>query len=237
VKTSPAQTIASVLVALSTPCVVVAAAVVLFLNPVWVGFDQERSDVSALTGFTPTEVRQVTGSILSDLVFGPPSFDVAVNGQSVLDARERSHMADVRNVLIDLGLVALAATVVLIAAGMLSRGQAWFWQAVRAGSRLTLAGVVVVGLGFAIFFEQAFLLFHEIFFSAGSYEFDPTKEKLVQLFPDQFWSETSVAIALAVLALTVVALVGSDRLLARSLRVESASGGAPEGLRDAEARP
>ena len=84
---SRSERLASVVAAVATPCVIVAVAVLLFLNPVWVGFEQDRSDVVGLTGYTPAQVREVTGSILSDLVFGPPSFDVTVNGAPVLDER------------------------------------------------------------------------------------------------------------------------------------------------------
>jgi integral membrane protein (TIGR01906 family) len=73
-------------------------------------------------------------------------------------------------------------------------------------------GVVVVGAAFAVFFEQAFELFHEIFFPPGTYMFDPATDKLVQLFPDQFWSETSVALAATVLLLAIVVAVVADRL-------------------------
>jgi len=52
-------------------------------------------------------------------------------------------------------------------------------------------GVIVVGAAFALFFDRAFELSHEIVFAPGTYMFRPAKrEKLVQLFPDQFWSET-----------------------------------------------
>ncbi len=195
---------AAVVAAVTTPCVIVAVAVLLFLNPVWVGFDQNRSDVSGLTGYSPAQVEQITGSILSDLVFGPPNFDVTANGAPVLDLRERSHMADVRTVLLGLGFVALVAAVLLALVGVASRGRRWFWLAAAAGARVLAVGVIVVGLAFAVFFDQAFSLFHEIFFAPGTYTFDPRTEKLVQLFPDQFWSETSVALAAAVLALAVV---------------------------------
>lgn len=200
---------AAVVAAVTTPCVIVAVAVLLFLNPVWVGFDQNRNDVSGLTGYSPAQVEQITGSILSDLVFGPPNFDVTANGAPVLDLRERSHMADVRTVLLGLGFVALVAAVLLALVGVASRGRRWFWLAAAAGARVLAVGVIVVGLAFAVFFDQAFSLFHEIFFAPGTYTFDPRTEKLVQLFPDQFWSETSVALAAVVLALAVVvALVG-----------------------------
>ncbi|MFI5258142.1 MAG: DUF1461 domain-containing protein [Candidatus Limnocylindrales bacterium] len=200
---STAERLASVVAAAATPCVIVAVAVLLFLNPIWVAFDQGRSDVASLTGYTPAQVNQVTGSILSDLVFGPPNFDVALNGAPVLDVRERGHMADVRTVLLDLGLVAFAAAVLLAIAGVASRGRRWFWRAAAKGAQILVVGVVVVGLGFALFFDQFFQLFHEIFFPPGTYMFDPRTEKLVQLFPDQFWSETSVAIAGAVLLLAL----------------------------------
>ncbi len=202
---SIAERLASVLAAVATPFVIVAVAVLLFLNPIWVAFDQGRSDVAGLTGYTPAQVSQITGSILSDLVFGPPSFAVTAtpNGPQVLDERERGHMVDVRTVLLDLGLVALAAAILLAFVGIASRGGRWFWRAVATGARVLAVGVVVVGLGFALFFDQAFQLFHELFFPPGTYAFDPRTEKLVQLFPDQFWSETSVAIAAAVLALAL----------------------------------
>ena len=90
-------------------------------------------------------------------------------------------------------------------------------------------GVVVVGVGFALFFDQAFELFHEIFFAPGTYMFDPRTEKLVQLFPDQFWSETSVALAGVVLALAVPVAVVGGRLgrdgPTRRARQAAAAGG------------
>jgi integral membrane protein (TIGR01906 family) len=220
----------TVLVVVATPCVAVAVAVLLFLNPIWVGFDQGRSDVVQLTGYTPTQVSQVTGSILSDLVFGPPNFDVTVNGAPVLDVHERSHMADVRGVLMSLGLVALMAALILVAVGLASRGRWWFWWAVQAGGKVLLGGVVVVGLAFALFFDQAFELFHEVFFAPGTYMFDVRTEKLVQLFPDQFWSETSVAIAAAVLVLGLIVVFAAGRIAGRAASADPTSGAASPAL-------
>ena len=206
------QRFCALLVTVATPCAVVGVAVLFFLNPIWVGFDQDRSDVVGLTGYTPAQVSQVTGSILSDLVFGPPEFAVTVNRTPVLDERERSHMADVRTVLLDLGLVSVLAAAALMAIGLASRGARWFWRAARTGAVILAGGVVVVGLAFAILFDQAFELFHELFFPAGTYTFDPRSERLVQLFPDQFWSETSIALAGAVLIVAVIVAAGAGRL-------------------------
>jgi integral membrane protein (TIGR01906 family) len=202
------QTLAGAVVAVATAVVVVAAGVLILLNPIWVGFEQDRSGVDRLTGYSQAQVREVTGSILSDLVFGPPSFDVSVGGEPVLDARERGHMADVRTLLLRLGLAAGVAAIVLLAAGLASRGSRRFWRAVSGGGVALAGGVIVVGLAFAVFFDQAFDLFHRLFFPEGTYLFDPTSERLVQLFPEQFWSETCVVLAVVVLGLAAgVALV------------------------------
>lgn len=211
----------------ATPFVVVAVAVMLFLNPIWVGFDQDRSDVTGFTGYTHTQVQAVTGSILSDLVFGPPSFDVQVNGVPVLDERARNHMKDVRTVLMELGSVAFIAGVLLAGVAVYSRGRRWFWRGVALGAKVLIVGVIVVGGAFALFFDQAFEIFHEIFFPPGTYMFDSATDKLVQLFPDQFWSETSVAIAAAVLALGLVVAVIAGRLGRQPDAVTGGATGAP----------
>jgi uncharacterized membrane protein len=68
----------------------------------------------------------------------------------------------------------------------------------------------------ALFFDQVFELFHEIFFAPGTYMFSSSSEKLVQLFPDQFWSETSIALAGLVLLLALIVGVGAGRLATRA---------------------
>ena len=67
---------------------------------------------------------------------------------------------------------------------------------------------------------------HRLFFAAGTYTFDPQTYRLVQLFPDVFWSETTMAVGGLTLFLSlVVALVATRRL--RADRASRAAG--PEG--------
>lgn len=192
------------LVAISTIVVIVAVAIALFLNPVWVGFEQDRTGAAGLTGFTSQQVHDVTGGILRDLAIGPPAFDQVVDGAPVLNERERSHMVDVRGVFIAFGGLALLGALTLVNARIASRGATWFRRSVGAGATVLAVLVLVGGVIVTIAFDQAFEVFHRLFFAGGTYTFDPRTDRLVQLFPDAFWAETSIAVGAAILAICIV---------------------------------
>jgi integral membrane protein (TIGR01906 family) len=198
---SPTRVLLSSLVAISTILVIVAVAIAIFLNPLWVGFEQDRTGAAALTGFTSDQVHAVTGGILHDLVIGPPAFDQVVDGTPVLNARERSHMTDVRGVFIAFGGLAVLGALVLVNARIASRGARWFRRSVEAGAVILVVLVVNAGVVVAVAFDQAFEVFHRLFFAGGTYSFDPRTDRLVQLFPDAFWTQTSIAVGVAIMAI------------------------------------
>lgn len=190
--------LAALLIGVAIALVIVGVAVALLLNPIWVGMEQERAESGLLTGYGPAELRTATNEILGDLIVGPPDFDVAVNGQPVLNERERSRMRDLRNVLAGLYGLVIGAVLVLVVAWLAARRRralAAFWRRVARGGR-ALAVVVLTGGFMAL-----------LFFPGGPYIFDPSTERLVQLFPDQFWVETSLV--LGVLLILIGAFVSS----------------------------
>ena len=204
-------------IALATALTIVAVALPLFLNPIWVAFAQGRAQATAWTGFSERQLRLATDSILADLVFGPPAFDVEVDRAPVLNDRERAHMRDVRGVFV--GFFA-AALVGLIGASVIAARRGGderhaTWRAVRSGAiGLTVALVIGGAISF-IAFDALFEIFHRLFFAGGSYTFDPSTERLVQLFPFQFWQETALAVGVVCIALAAaVAAVASRRAAA-----------------------
>jgi integral membrane protein (TIGR01906 family) len=78
------------------------------------------------------------------------------------------------------------------------------WRAVAGGARALAIGLMVVGAVVLLAFEAAFEVFHRLFFSAGSYTFDPATDRLVQLFPIAFWSEVATAVGGLALVVAVV---------------------------------
>jgi integral membrane protein (TIGR01906 family) len=199
-----ARALLSVLVAVATIVVIIGVSVIPFLSPIWVGFEQDRSGAAALTGFSPDQVHAVTDDVLHDLILGPPAFAQTVAGKPVFSDRERAHLVEVRTVFIAFGAIVLLGALTLANARLMSHGAAWCRRAVGTGA-LVLAGAVVLGgIVVALAFEQAFELFHSLFFASGTYTFDPTTERLVQLFPSQFWEETSLAVGVVILAISGV---------------------------------
>lgn len=205
--------------AVAAAIVVVAVAVGLFLTPAWVGFEQGRSEATAWTGYSEADLRTATNAILHDLVLGPPDFAVEIGGTPVLTARERSHMRDVRGVFASFGALVLAAAIVLIALFALQRRRGRSdraWSAIRSGMRWLIVGIVVAGVIATFFFNVAFEIFHRLFFTGGSYTFDPRTDRLVQLFPFQFWSETTIVLGGAIIVLAALVFIVASRRARRS---------------------
>ena len=222
--------LATIVVGVATALVVVALAMLPFLNPVWVGFEQGRAQAAAWTGFSESDLAAVTGSVLHDLVIGPPNFAVALAGAPVLQERERAHMRDVRGVFASFFLVAAGGAAVLVAAFLLAKGRparARLWRRLgRAGTAIAMVTVVGGALG-VLFFDAAFEAFHELFFPPGTYLFDPATDRLVQLFPEQFWVETTLGVGVVIVVLgLVLRFVGRRRSAALGQAPAAAQGGA-----------
>jgi integral membrane protein (TIGR01906 family) len=208
VSRSTTSRLAAILIGLATAIVIVAVGILPFLTPQWVGFEQGRAQAEAWTGFTTEQLRTATDVILADLVLGG-DFAVEVRGTPVLEEREQAHMADVRTVFRGLWILAAISVVGLVLASR-RRDRAGTWRAVRGGALGLTVGVVVLGVVALVAFDQLFELFHRIFFPAGSYLFDPTTDRLVQLFPFAFWDETALVagVVIIVIALIVATVAG-----------------------------
>lgn len=141
-------------------------------------------------------------------------------------ADEISHMRDVRGVfdaakiLIPAGLFVMALRLQRARA----RSAETMLRLVQGGAVAAGAAVAIVGLVAALAFDQAFLLFHQVFFPQGNFLFDPATSNLVRLYPDWYWQGITFRIGLSFIAVAalvaVMASVGLRR--ARSTRLASA---------------
>ena len=213
---SRAATILGLVLGVSLALILVLAGPLLLFNPWFVSLEQARNGVPARVGATQPQVEVVTGGILCDLVLRCDDFDETLHGAVLLTADERAHMRDVGNLVRAL-LITLAVSFVALVATMVAlRREPW-----RIGRILlrtgTLVGVVALlaGFAFATAFDEAFLVFHEIFFPQGNFLFGPDSN-LLRLFPEGFWFEAALAAGATILVGSVVAVLIGWRLTRRT---------------------
>jgi integral membrane protein (TIGR01906 family) len=174
------------------------------------------SDSAGQLGVSPAQTYNWSDTTIHQLIWGPGSFDVTgPEGLPLYTPAEADHLRDVQLMLrLVLALGSFAALGILLAFAR-ARDRSALWQAVSRGGRWLTAAALIVAVAGLVAFRPAFHLFHEVFFSGGNYVFDASADRLVQLYPTDFWMFFAGGFGLMVLALSIAAwLIG--RRLSRS---------------------
>jgi integral membrane protein (TIGR01906 family) len=128
--------------------------------------------------------------------------------------REIQHMIDVKRLVQGAMRVLYASIAILVVAGI------WAWQAhwsydyraglVRGGwLTLLLIGIIVLVVIGA--FDQIFVIFHEIFFQAGTWTFY-FSDTLIRLFPERFWRDTFLLVGFLTSAMSALVVFLTPRI-------------------------
>ena len=139
------------------------------------------------------------------------------NGEPAFNAREVTHMEDVRTAVARAYrfqvIAAVAIGVLALLLGLLTSMRSLVPVALARGAVLTGAIAMVVGIVAATSYSSFEEPFHWLFFEGETWRFEET-DTLRRLYPDRFWLDTAVVIGvLAVLQAAVVFVVA--RLWAR----------------------
>ena len=182
----------------------------LFLLPPIVHLLLDLANAAENLNVAAPVAHSLSDALVRDLLVGG-AFDVPLSGEPLLSASERSHLVDVGvlfRILMIAGAISLAVLTTLFI-----RKRRWFYQALHDGALLLGTDAALVGGAFALAFDATFTFAHELLFPAGNWTFNPATDRLVQLYPMNFW-------LLAAISFCVV-LVGSAALgfsLARGQR-------------------
>lgn len=202
----PAQRVVAPLFGISVGLLILLAGPLLLFNSWFVSSLQSRHAVAEAFDTSQAEIDRVTDEVLADL-FVTGNFDVAIDGTPLLDADERSHMADVSRLVRLLVVVSVGAALVAGLCGTLMRGQPRRMGTVLLVTASAIGATgLLLGVVFAVAFEPAFLAFHALFFPPGTYLFAPGSN-LITLFPEAFWFEATIIAGLTVVLSAVVVLV------------------------------
>lgn len=137
------------------------------------------------------------------------------DGQPAYNARELSHLVDVKQVYAKLTIAAAGCLLGLIGAiwWLTRRGhRCEVWRGLFYGGSLTLGILFVFGFWMLTSFQQFFERFHDLFFAPGTWTFSYS-DTLIRLFPLPLWQDAGLTIAVGVSLLAVVtAAIGFLRL-------------------------
>jgi len=157
---------------------------------------------------------------------------VAHEGQeeSLFNSRETQHMKDVKQVMrivYRINEITLAYVLAYIVGVYIWAGE----RPLRSLARLSLLGValgvVVIGAigAFVVAgFDQAWTTFHELLFRNDLWQLNPDTDRLIQMFPEPFWEETTYIIGIMTFAEATAIVVLSTAYLLLSRQSTNAVG-------------
>ena len=138
--------------------------------------------------------------------------------------REKQHLLDVRNVIkaitIALYVFIILFVILLIVSSYILKINNYIVNFV--GKVLIFGGFLTIALALALFlfinydFAKAFESFHGLFFEKGTYVFDPAKEIIVKLYPEQLFMELGVKISKWVITASVIIILLGAFLIFKS---------------------
>ena len=198
---------ARVVIGVGVALSILGLGVVALLDPLYIHAALDSAGSAGILGMTASATHAMSDRTMAELVFGPATFafPVAPGGPRFYDAAEAAHLRDASNLLhwflavVGVGAVALVVTLVP------RRRDPGAWHAVRGGAVALAAAFCAIGLFFAVAFDAAFTLFHEIFFPQGNWEFNVATERMVQLYPTPFWELITMTLAAVILLLCAAA--------------------------------
>jgi integral membrane protein (TIGR01906 family) len=197
------------LLAVATVSVVLGAGFVAAANPWYLHGALDRAGSADWLGLPDEQVHAVSDATVAELFVGPGTFAQTITGPSgetvqFYGPSEAAHLRDAQLLARLLAAAVLASVAFLAFAAIRWRERAWAWRAVQRGAAAAGVGLAAVGVFFALAFEPALTLFHEVFFPQGNWSFDPREARMVQLYPEAFWNEVALVFAIAAIGAAAV---------------------------------
>lgn len=181
-------------------------------------------DAAAVTGIPLAELDRAAAELIAYFENDARMLRIVVDrgGEeiSLFNQRETDHMRDVKSVmrvLFRVHEVTLALIIAYVAGRFLWASE----SSARTLAKESLAGVGVglltvgaIGVFALTGFDAAWTTFHEVLFRNDLWILDPDTDRLIQMFPEAFWQETTYLIGAVTLAQAVLIVVASVAYLA-----------------------
>ena len=140
------------------------------------------------------------------------------------NGREKQHLLDVRNLAraltILLYIFIILFVLLLIVSALILKINNYIINFV--GKVLFFGGFLTITLAAALLFfinsdfPSAFDSFHQLFFEKGTYLFDPAKDLIVKLYPEQLFMDLGLKISIRIFIISVIIIILGIFLMLKS---------------------
>jgi len=184
----------------------------------------EKYQISLTSGITSADLRQVGAQLRGYLNSNDEPLDVRTRilgtERELFNPAEIAHMRDMKRLVWGVYILGAVSAVYLLATLI-----AGFWRRRRGfvgalaprllwGGALTLVLLIAFGLLAATGFDSLFLRFHQLSFANDFWQLDPRTDYLVRLFPQDFWFDATMWVALrAITGALILTAAGGGYLL------------------------
>ena len=205
-------TIFSVLIPIFVVIIIILTGVFLWMDPIiWDNLYNSPGFPPDPYGFTAKD-RSKYSRISLDYMLNSAGIsflgDVKLSdGSPLFNARELSHMADVKRLAQSSFLTWGILIVLLAGSGELAKRQKWLpvWgRSVSLGGWITIGLIVLIFFFILTSFDTLFTDFHHLFFTGDSWLF-LYSDSLIRLFPIAFWQDAFIIVGIVAAILSVAA--------------------------------
>jgi integral membrane protein (TIGR01906 family) len=199
-------------IVIAVPVVLIVIPIRGLMHPRWVLFEYARPNFPAdYFGFSTQERTRLAITGIESII-GPRGVVVLQearleDGSPAFNAREVSHMLDVRvvtrNIYLAQGVLLIASVVAVIALTRQRETPAAAPTALLTGAIATV--ILLAALVFFVLtgFDSFFTAFHRVFFSGDTWLFN-FSDTLIRLYPPQFWFDAATVIGVTSIIEAVV---------------------------------
>lgn len=205
------------LIILLIPFVIILGTVRLLATEPYLAFEYNKSDFPEdPIGFDRPQRLAHGAANLQFVTQDQPLADLSGqmhNGAPLYNSRELKHMQDVQYIYQAAWQAWRFALILAVLSGLVlawrKESRSALASAIQSGGAVTAGLVVLIGLTAIAAWKVWFVLFHRVFFAAGSWTFD-FSDTLIRLFPEKFWNDAALTISsLSLIAGSLLLWVGS----------------------------
>lgn len=182
----------------------------------------EKNNVSENTGISSADLTEINSAVRDFLLNERDELVVYANRKGenklVFKEKEQAHMLDVKNLLntfLPINYVCIATLLALACFGFFKSN-----KTILKALKYSSVGALIVPIIFIMFFDEMFIMFHEIFFPNGNWTFSLRASIMINIYTEAFFLNFCINLGVILVILCAVIFIASSHKIKKTERGE-----------------